>query len=396
MADLATQLSEDEEEILVYVEFEGSIGNNTLNDKQFQLDITGIDTDHPIMQINGRFYEGTYEDAVGTYLFFEEDKNPTVDDPIFDINPTLKYFQKTKKLLKMQRVFTKQHTEVLGDSQHPDCIPNLKTINEAGVPPKYQKDALTFWQNIRDKRLSELNTYLEKQRVREEQKSQGIMPESDSDEDNPFAIYKQKTNPLTTSVVKESDENINNISNSFDTENTKVLDIIDEANIDKICKNVIENNEVESSLDPQPSTSKETILEKGPTYTAGHIEIIKPSKKKKGKLTTKKPLEKIKKKKHSSMKEKGTTPRTEQDKECDDTSNKSNLNISESNNSSELISDNAYVALIESVNDKNSVKLSKREAKMKEISENLKKIAEKYEKGKRCTWSKSGMLLKIG
>jgi hypothetical protein len=87
-----------------------------------------------------QFFEGTYEDAIGTYLFFEKDLNPIIDDPVFDKVPTLKYFKKTRKLLKMQRAFVVPRYEVLGDSSHSQSIPNLDTIREAGVPVKYQED----------------------------------------------------------------------------------------------------------------------------------------------------------------------------------------------------------------------------------------------------------------
>lgn len=87
-----------------------------------------------------QFYEGTYEDAMGTYMFFEKDDNPKVDDEVFDKVPSLKYYAKTRKLLKMQRVFTKPRVEVLGDSEHESCIPNTDTLSQAGVPPKYQEE----------------------------------------------------------------------------------------------------------------------------------------------------------------------------------------------------------------------------------------------------------------
>lgn len=50
------ELSESEEEMLVYVEFEGLVGSNVFNNKELQLDMIGIDTEHPTMQINGRVY----------------------------------------------------------------------------------------------------------------------------------------------------------------------------------------------------------------------------------------------------------------------------------------------------------------------------------------------------
>lgn len=48
------ELAEDEEEMFVYVEFEGLVGSNVFNNEELQLDMIGIDTEHPIMQINGR------------------------------------------------------------------------------------------------------------------------------------------------------------------------------------------------------------------------------------------------------------------------------------------------------------------------------------------------------
>ena len=48
------ELSENEEEMLIYVEFEGLTGNEMFDNKDLQLDMIGIDTEHPIMEINGR------------------------------------------------------------------------------------------------------------------------------------------------------------------------------------------------------------------------------------------------------------------------------------------------------------------------------------------------------
>lgn len=48
------ELLEDEEEMLVYVEFEGLTGSDMFSHEDLQLDMIGIDTEHPIMEINGR------------------------------------------------------------------------------------------------------------------------------------------------------------------------------------------------------------------------------------------------------------------------------------------------------------------------------------------------------
>ncbi|XP_043791185.1 uncharacterized protein LOC122714162 isoform X1 [Apis laboriosa] len=181
----------DSEEILVYVEFE-VLDDNVFNEKQLQLDMIGIDTEHPIMQINGKFYEGTYEDVVGTYMFFTKTNDSAISDPVFDIAPNFKYFAKTKKFLKMQRIFIKSRTEVLGDSENNQCIPNSYTLKQAGIPLQYRTEALLFWKTMRSNRLNALHSYLEKQRIRQQKKSQGIILESESDEDNPFAMYEHK------------------------------------------------------------------------------------------------------------------------------------------------------------------------------------------------------------
>ncbi|KAL0122333.1 hypothetical protein PUN28_007217 [Cardiocondyla obscurior] len=181
------ELSENEEEMLVYVEFEGLTGSDTFSNENLQLDMIGIDTEHPIMEINGRFYEGTYEDAIGTYMFFEKDENPKVDDEVFDKVPSLKYFAKTRKLLKMQRVFIKPRAEVLSNSEQDSCTPSMETLSQAGVPPKYQEEAMQFWNKIRNDKLEELSVFLEKQKIREEKKSKGIASDSESDEDIPLA-----------------------------------------------------------------------------------------------------------------------------------------------------------------------------------------------------------------
>ncbi|XP_043274826.1 uncharacterized protein [Venturia canescens] len=187
------ELPDDEEEILVYVEFDGSVASNTLSNEKLQFDMIGLDKEHPIMQVNGKFYEGTYRNAVGTYMFFESDKHPHVDDPVFDVTPSLKYLAKTRKVLRMNRIFVEPKTELLGDSKDPECLPTMEAVKKAGVPPRYQEETLESWRRIREDRMKALNDYLEKQRVREEKKSQGIEPDSASDDDNPFAVYKPPT-----------------------------------------------------------------------------------------------------------------------------------------------------------------------------------------------------------
>ncbi|XP_033227392.1 uncharacterized protein LOC117179568 isoform X2 [Belonocnema kinseyi] len=206
-------------------------------------------------------------------MFFEKDKNATVDDPVFEVAPTLKYMTKTRKVLKMQRVFVTPRTEVLGDSEHSDCIPNFETIKQAGVPPKYQEEALAFWAGARGERINALNTYLEKQRLRKEKKAQGIELNSDSDEENPLIFGS--VNPEENPRVSES--NSNPEMNEFERflRNTA----------ERPTENYEDQEAGQSSQDqhifPGPSTSREGISPgKGIPRNRGVVKVLKPARKK--------------------------------------------------------------------------------------------------------------------
>lgn len=71
------EMSEDEDEILVYVEFEGLVDVNVFSEEQLQLDMIGIDTEHPIMQINGKVIQNypTRRTNQTIYYSFTYDSN---------------------------------------------------------------------------------------------------------------------------------------------------------------------------------------------------------------------------------------------------------------------------------------------------------------------------------
>lgn len=54
MADSDSELEEDEEEILVYVEFDDCETNDVFCTENLNLDMLGLDSDHPVMQVNGK------------------------------------------------------------------------------------------------------------------------------------------------------------------------------------------------------------------------------------------------------------------------------------------------------------------------------------------------------
>lgn len=64
MTDSDSELEEDEEEILVYVEFDDCETNDVFSSENLNLDMLGLDSDHPVMQVNGKV------NISSTILFF--------------------------------------------------------------------------------------------------------------------------------------------------------------------------------------------------------------------------------------------------------------------------------------------------------------------------------------
>ncbi|OWR52125.1 hypothetical protein KGM_213106 [Danaus plexippus plexippus] len=128
--------SETEEEILVYAEFEDSVN---LNKYKF-VHVLGIDTKHPVFQLDDTFFTGTYENPLGTYMFFEEDPTIQSSDPLFDRLPAknLKYLCKTRKLINVEHAYVTPKEEDKGnevvndDTQNEDIQPAaFNSIQEA-------------------------------------------------------------------------------------------------------------------------------------------------------------------------------------------------------------------------------------------------------------------------
>lgn len=100
----------DEEELLIYLDFKQFLPFEELIDPDTQIKIIGLETENPICQINGRFYQGDYEFATGTKLFFTEFQDPPQTKNDWESDPNSKivpfeYIAKTNKVLKMNRVF---------------------------------------------------------------------------------------------------------------------------------------------------------------------------------------------------------------------------------------------------------------------------------------------------
>ncbi|CAB3236967.1 unnamed protein product [Arctia plantaginis] len=131
---MSVEVSDAEEEILVYAEFEDSVNI----EKYRAVHVLGVDEQNPIIQMDDTFFTGKYENALGTYMFFEEDPEPKTDDPLFDKLPekNLKYVCKTRKYLNMEHAYItpKEGHSLQNQKQEPqDDIEavNFKSLQEA-------------------------------------------------------------------------------------------------------------------------------------------------------------------------------------------------------------------------------------------------------------------------
>lgn len=96
-----------EQEFLVYVDFGPHLPFDELVDPETQIKIIGLDTDTPLAQVNGRFYQGDYDYAMGTKLFFAESDEDAKQHWFGQryCGKTFKFMNKTDKVLNMKRIF---------------------------------------------------------------------------------------------------------------------------------------------------------------------------------------------------------------------------------------------------------------------------------------------------
>ena len=118
MGGAEEEIVQDQE--LVHVEINGIFQDLQTEDGQDLSDISkfiGLDTEQPIVQIGNQVFAGTFEDTIGTSLFFtldDKDKDEAVlpaaaegKERVFDNAPTkrVEYVCKADKKLILKRVF---------------------------------------------------------------------------------------------------------------------------------------------------------------------------------------------------------------------------------------------------------------------------------------------------
>ncbi|XP_062563188.1 uncharacterized protein LOC134226437 [Armigeres subalbatus] len=103
-----------EEEMLIFADFENHLAAEDLSDANIRVKVIGIDSDNPVIQINDDIYRGSYDFALGTNVFLEEDEVAKSNlDPLYSPNPPkmYKYSGKSNKVIKMKRIFATPKTD---------------------------------------------------------------------------------------------------------------------------------------------------------------------------------------------------------------------------------------------------------------------------------------------
>uniref|UniRef100_A0A182U6Z4 Transcription factor TFIIIC triple barrel domain-containing protein n=1 Tax=Anopheles melas TaxID=34690 RepID=A0A182U6Z4_9DIPT len=94
-----------EEEITLLADFDICLD---VDDPNLHIKVVGIDSEHPVIQVNDEVYQGTTDFAFGTNVFFEKDAKATADlDPVFEnnIKDLYRHVGSTDKVLRMKRIF---------------------------------------------------------------------------------------------------------------------------------------------------------------------------------------------------------------------------------------------------------------------------------------------------
>ncbi|KAM9489489.1 general transcription factor 3C polypeptide 6 [Clarias gariepinus] len=98
----------EEEEQLVVAELSGVIDSEVLCQRGGVCKVLGMNTEQPMVQVDRYVFAGEYEDALGTCVIFEEQRNDRTES---SSSPVLRYTCHTAKKLMLQRTFLSERKE---------------------------------------------------------------------------------------------------------------------------------------------------------------------------------------------------------------------------------------------------------------------------------------------
>ncbi|EAT45353.1 AAEL003390-PA [Aedes aegypti] len=139
-----------DEEMLVFADFETHLAADELTNPDIRIKVIGIDSDNPVIQINDDIYRGSYDFAMGTNVFLEEDPEAKSKiDPLYSLDPPkmYKYGGQSQKVLKMKRIFATPKADVATIKTEPeaDLLEETKTtMDERYLVTRSYEEALNL------------------------------------------------------------------------------------------------------------------------------------------------------------------------------------------------------------------------------------------------------------
>lgn len=122
---------EEWEEEYVYIDLVGMVDPEKLNlcNKE-NTSILGVDgSDMTVLKLGGYVFAGTYEEPIGTMVFFEEQQQQGSTKQT-NKQPVLKYNCHTTKVLKASRAFLKQKYEEEEGEEKEQAVPGANKAAE--------------------------------------------------------------------------------------------------------------------------------------------------------------------------------------------------------------------------------------------------------------------------
>lgn len=112
---------ETDEECLVHVSVSGILQEDPALLPRDHFQFFDLQSDRPLVTIGGQAFVGTYEDTVGSSVFFQRVPGATVRDAVFGRQPQdqVRYHATTRKKLHLKRVFLNRKPEAKKDSKTP-------------------------------------------------------------------------------------------------------------------------------------------------------------------------------------------------------------------------------------------------------------------------------------
>lgn len=139
-----------EEEMLVFADFESYLTSEELADPNVRIKVIGIDSENPVIQINDDIYRGSYDFAMGTNVFLEEDEQAKSKiDPLYSQNPPklYRYSGQSNKVLNMKRIFATPKADVgstVKTEPGADAPEEAKSMDERYLVMRSYEEALNL------------------------------------------------------------------------------------------------------------------------------------------------------------------------------------------------------------------------------------------------------------